>query len=210
MRYWYDQGVKRFILSVGYRSEQIERHFGSRFEDAEVDYVFEQQPMGTGGALLLCQERKALREPFLLLNGDTYFRVSLKALQEMGKKSAADWVLSLFPTTPSQRYLEIKLDGLGQVSFKNRAKQPQGGETTWANGGVYWVNPRALESLNGSATKISLESDLFTICIELGQLFFGLCSYETFIDIGVPEDFLRAQTMACFYHALPDKTNRDF
>ena len=199
MSYWLDQGIRRFILSVGYRADQIQQYFGSSFEGSEIEYVYEQYPMDTGGALLLCRERKALTEPFLLLNGDTYFSVSLQALQEMGKRGHADWVLSLFPTMPSKRYLAIKVDGSGQISFQNAADSYHMGDTNWANGGVYWVNPRALEVFNGNITKISLESGIFPRCVELGQVFFGLCSEETFIDIGIPEDFARAQTMPFFY-----------
>jgi D-glycero-alpha-D-manno-heptose 1-phosphate guanylyltransferase len=198
MSYWLDQGINRYILSVGYRADQIQSYFGSSFEGSEVEYVHEEYPLGTGGALLLCRERKALTEPFLLLNGDTYFAVNLQALQEMSRRNRADWVLSLFPTNDSRRYMPIKVDGSGQISFANEDEPRQERRTTWANGGVYWVNPRALEVLNGSVPKISLESGIFPRCVEVGQLFFGLCSDEPFIDIGVPEDYLRAQEMQFF------------
>ena len=198
MRYWIKQGITRFILSVGYRGAQVEHYFGSTFEGCEVEYVYEQEPMGTGGALLLCQERNALTKPFLLLNGDTYFSVRLQPLQEIAKRSHADWVLSLFSAKDSQRYLPINTDCSGQISFANADELQQEGRTTWANGGVYWVNPRALEIFTGSITNLSLESGIFPKCVELGQKFFGLCSEDLFIDIGIPEDYARAQTMACF------------
>ena len=198
MRYWYGQGIERFILSVGYRAEQIKCYLGPFFEGAEVDYVLEQEPMGTGGALLLCQERKALTEPFVLLNGDTYFPVGLQALQETAKRSLADWVLSLFPTKDTRRYMPIEVENSGRISFESRVEPERQGQTTWANGGVYWVNPKALAMLSGSISNVSLESGIFPRCVQLGQVFFGLRSEELFIDIGVPEDYARAQTMPCF------------
>jgi len=203
MRYWLIQGIDRFILLVGYRAEQIERYFGPCFEGAEVDYVFEQEPMGTGGALLLCQERKALAEPFLLLNGDTYFQVNLQALQEIAKWSDADWVLSSFPTNDSRRYMPIKVEGSGRISFESGLDKNREGKATWANGGVYWVNPKALAMLSGSISNVSLESGIFSKCVGLGQAFFGLRSDALFIDIGVPEDYTRAQTMPCFISSTP-------
>ena len=198
MRYWLIQGIERFILSVSYRAEQIECYFGPYFEGAEVDYVFEQEPMGTGGALLLCQERKALTEPFLLLNGDTYFQVSLRVLQEAAKRSHADWVLSLFPTKDTRRYMPIQVENSGRISLESRVEPERRGQTAWANGGVYWVNPRALTMISESISKVSLETGIFPKCFALGQSFFGLRSDEFFIDIGVPEDYARAQTMPCF------------
>ena len=198
MRYWLDQGIQRFILSLGYRADQIERYFGSSFEGSEVEYVHEPYPLGTGGALLLCHERKSLSESFLLLNGDTYFSVNLQALQGLAKQGNADWVLSLFPTKDSRRYLPIKADGSGRISFDNTTEPQQEGRTTWANGGVYWVNPRALKMFNRSVTNVSLESGIFPRGVEVGQIFFGLCSEEPFIDIGIPRDYARAQTMEFF------------
>jgi len=44
MSYWLDQGIRRFILSVGYRADQIQQYFGSSFEGSEIEYVYEQYP----------------------------------------------------------------------------------------------------------------------------------------------------------------------
>lgn len=205
MGYWVEQGVERFVLSVGYRADQIERYFGSSFEGSLVEYVHEQDPMGTGGALLLCQERKRMSEPFLLLNGDTYFPVNLQALHRLSKQKDADWVLSLFPTKDTRRYLPVKIDGSGRISFENGTESQKERRANWANGGVYWVNPRALAMFSRCETSISLESGIFPRCVELGQGFFGLCSEEHFIDIGVPEDYARAQTMQCFISGIISK-----
>ena len=65
-----------------------------------------------------------------------------------------------------------------------------------ANGGVYLVNPRALSS--GSflpGDKISLEDDIFPVAMTLGQRMIGLEFPGIFIDIGVPEDYLRAPAL---------------
>lgn len=198
MRYWQDQGIERFILSVGYRGSQIESYFGSNFNGCKVEYVHEKTPMGTGGALILCQKRKALQEPFLLLNGDTYFAVNLQALQSIGARSNADWVLSLFPTDDRRRYMPIMVENSGKISFARSVALEGQGKSNWANGGVYWVNPLTLSMFSGSSGNISLESVIFPKCIELGQSFFGICSEDLFIDIGVPDDYARAQAMACF------------
>ena len=139
MRYWSNQGIKKFILLVGYRAEQIKCYFGSTFEGCEVEYVQEQVPMGTGGALLLCQERNTLTEPFLLLNGDTYFAVSLQKLQGIAKQGAADWVLSLFPTKDTRRYMPINVEDSGRISFESRIELDWQGQTASALGGVCWV-----------------------------------------------------------------------
>ena len=76
--YWIGQGIRHFILSVGYRREVIMKHFGDKYRDVSIEYAVEETPMGTGGGLLLAVEKMKKRAPFLLLNGDTFFEVSLK------------------------------------------------------------------------------------------------------------------------------------
>ena len=79
--YWVGQGITRFILSIGYKSKVIVEHFGSVYKGTQVDYAIESSPLGTGGGLLLALEK--VDDPdVLLLNGDTFFSVSLKELQQ--------------------------------------------------------------------------------------------------------------------------------
>jgi D-glycero-alpha-D-manno-heptose 1-phosphate guanylyltransferase len=198
MTYWAKQGIKKFILSVGYRADIIERHFGNSFEGSEVEYVCETESMGTGGALLLCKERISSTESFLLLNGDTFFSVDLQSLKGLARQIDADWVLSLFRARDRNRFLAISINNLGLISFDKLGNSESNGQLTWANGGVYWVNPRALKTFTGSRTSLSLESELFAKCVDQGQVFCGFRSDSTFVDIGIPEDYARAQTMTCF------------
>ncbi|MDQ3186754.1 MAG: NTP transferase domain-containing protein, partial [Pseudomonadota bacterium] len=55
--YWISQGISSFILSVGYRHEAIVDYFGNSYKGAELDYVIERIPLGTGGGLLLAVEK---------------------------------------------------------------------------------------------------------------------------------------------------------
>jgi D-glycero-alpha-D-manno-heptose 1-phosphate guanylyltransferase len=65
-----------------------------------------------------------------------------------------------------------------------------------ANGGVYLVNPCALSAiLNLFKGKVSLEDDIFPVSIALEQRLFGKEFQNTFIDIGVPEDYKRASNL---------------
>ena len=74
-----------------------------------------------------------------------------------------------------------------------------GGPVSLANGGVYWVNPRAMRSasfsLAGLAGKISLEEDIFPAALAFGQRLLGIEFSGAFIDIGVPHDYHRASTL---------------
>ena len=79
--YWISQGVDRFVLSVGYKHEIIKRHFGTRYKGIDVDYAVEDQPLGTGGGLLLALKRLRRTGPSLIMNGDTFFKVDLAPMR---------------------------------------------------------------------------------------------------------------------------------
>lgn len=188
--YWIKQGISHFVLSVGYRHEVIVDHFGNRYKDAGLDYVIEKTPLGTGGGLLLAAEKIGRDESFLLLNGDTYFAVDLIALIEFSRANDADWCFSLFRTHEGERYMGLDISPQGQITS---LKSAAGRAGRLANGGVYWVNPRALFGERFSPRdKVSLEDDIFPAAMASGQRLFGIEFPGTFIDIGVPEDYHRA------------------
>ena len=189
MDFWIDQGISRFILSVGHLNQKISSHFGDSYRSVQINYVQENTPLGTGGGLLMAA--KNLAEPFLLLNGDTFFEVDLNDLFLFHNEHNAEWTMSLFRSKDLDRYMGVDLEDNGEIL----SLQSGGNELTLlANGGVYLVNPSALKRLNYKPyTKSSLENDLLPKFISLGGGLYGLESSGKFIDIGVPEDYYRAQ-----------------
>jgi len=187
--FWINQGISRFILSVGYLNQTISSHFGDSYRSVQINYVQENIPLGTGGGLLMAA--KNLAEPFLLLNGDTFFEVDLNNLCLFHNEHNAEWTMSLFRSKDLDRYMGVDLEDNGEIL----SLQSGGNELTLlANGGVYLVNPSALKRLNYKPyTKSSLENDLLPKFIALGGGLYGFESSGKFIDIGVPEDYYRAQ-----------------
>ena len=191
--YWIAQGISRFVLSVGYRHEAIMEYFGPRYKNVELEYVIEEKPLGTGGGFILAAEKACRGEPFLLLNGDTYFAADWKVLSAYALAHDADWCLSLFRTVEKGRYMGIEVSPQGQItSLKSGSEYG----SRLANGGVYWVHPRALRgSRFAPGEKASLEDDIFPTALASGQRLFGIEFTGTFIDIGVPDDYHRAATL---------------
>ncbi len=196
LEYWSSQGIERFVLSIGYLGEMISDHFGFKFKDSRIEYVIESNPLGTGGALLQCQRQLNFESPFLLLNGDTFFSIKKNNINLKAMNFSADWVLSLFLSHEKNRYLPCTLDlddRLINLAYSDDAKKSH-----WVNGGVYWVNPRALNPILFNKTHLSLEFDLLPYCQSIGQKLYAYKCSDTFIDIGLPEDYAKAQNMECF------------
>ena len=191
--YWIAKGIGRFVLSVGYRYEAVTAYFGPRYKGVDLEYVIEERPLGTGGGLLLAAEKVGHERPFLLLNGDTYFAADWKVLSAYALAHDADWCFSLFRTNEKGRYMGIEMSPDGQItSLKSGSAQG----SRLANGGAYWVHPRALRGGRfAPGEKASLEDDIFPVALASSQRLFGVEFAGTFIDIGVPEDYHRAATL---------------
>lgn len=199
MEYWIEQGVSRFILSVGYKLELIVESFGDSFMGVPVEYSIESTPMGTGGGLLRAASKLNSKDPFLLLNGDTYFDVCLGELKKKYKQTAAAVVFSSFESNDTERYmgLEVYSEKITGLNIKPDSKS----SSVLVNGGVYLMGPRAIEILSKHHSlneKFSLETTGFTELINAQLVMTHIKSTGNFIDIGVPEDFLRAQHMPFF------------
>ncbi len=188
--YWIGHGVNHFILSVGYRREVIMAHLGSRYREARIDYSVEETPLGTGGGLLLAIEKLDDRSPFLLLNGDTFFDVKLADLAGVHVAHQSDWTFSLFRTNEAGRYMGMEMDTDGRIlSLRSGMAEPG----RLANGGVYLVNPDILQSAPWrTGDTLSLEDDLLPALFRAGARLYGFACEGRFIDIGMPEDYLRS------------------
>jgi D-glycero-alpha-D-manno-heptose 1-phosphate guanylyltransferase len=190
IRYWSAQGINHFVLSVGYSYKTIIDYFGPQFEGVSLEYVIEDKPLGTGGGLILASKKVSQEENFLLLNGDTYFEIELKNLINFSNKTDADWCFSLFRTGEVGRYLGMNILPSGQITS---LLADSGSLERLANGGIYLVNPRALSLIPLPAgDRLSLEEDIFPMAMAMGQRFYGVEFQNTFIDIGVPDDYYRA------------------
>lgn len=190
MDYWLHQGVRRFILSVGYRREAIMDHFGVEYRGAAVDYAIEETPLGTGGGVLLAVERLKDDAPVLLLNGDTFFEVSLADLQSFHKERRSGWTFSLFRANEAGRYMGMDVADDGRI---RELRSGRGEVGALANGGVYLVEPSLVRGAGfAPGDKLSLEDDLLSRLQSNGSGLYGMECRGRFIDIGVPADYFRA------------------
>jgi D-glycero-alpha-D-manno-heptose 1-phosphate guanylyltransferase len=189
--FWITQGVNRFVLSVGYKHEAIQNKFGSEYKGVEVDYAVETLPLGTGGGLILSSKKLRSPEPFLILNGDTFFNVNLIDLLKHHLTCEADITLSLIEIPGNKRYNSAVLDDKGFVqSLEKRSKTSK---SNWANGGVYVMTLNLLhEYANHYDKNCSLEDELLPDLLKKRRRVAGFISNGDFVDIGSPEDYLRA------------------
>lgn len=188
LTYLSDWGVKNAILSVGYKKELIMEHFGQHYKDLTITYAIEDEPLGTGGAIKKSMEYVTARNA-LILNGDTYFRVSFDKLLMIYQIKKSKVMIILKEVQDVSRYGTVKIDYNGKVTgFSEKGKNEGKG---FVNGGVYYVNKAFFESFD-FPEKFSFERDFFEKYY-LEHDFHGMVCNQYFLDIGVPEDYKKAQ-----------------
>lgn len=186
--YYRSQGIQRFVFSLGYMNEVILAYLEKEYAHLDYTFVIEKEPLGTGGAIrLACTE--AITEAPLILNGDTLFHINLAAVSDFHFRHKAGCTLSLKPMTRFSRYgvVEVSSDGTIQ-DFKEKKYYEQG----LINGGVYVLDKASFCSRNWPE-KFSFEKDYLEMYHSTNTLY-GIVQEGYFIDIGIPEDFTKAQT----------------
>lgn len=180
------QGICRVILSVGYRREIIRSYFGGRFGSLPLAYAVEETPLGTGGAIRLALD-KAEEEKIFIVNGDTFLALDYPSLYRNHTTTGADLTMAVRHVNDVTRY--------GQAVFEDSRLSSLDGNPSvgpgWVNAGVYCVN-RNLFSAHALPAHFSFERDFLARQLEaIHALAFPTDAY--FIDIGVPDDYRRAQ-----------------
>jgi D-glycero-alpha-D-manno-heptose 1-phosphate guanylyltransferase len=180
------QGVSEAILAVGYKHELIKGFLGTEYFGIKVRYSVEEEPLGTGGGI-----KKAfdlVNDFAFVINGDTFFDVSLSSLQDFYFETQGDLTIALKKLTHFDRYGTVSLDTTGRITEFNEKKFMEKG---LINGGVYFTGPRLFASVE-TTEKFSFEKDILEKYVsELN--FTGKIFDNYFIDIGIPDDYQKAQ-----------------
>lgn len=179
-------GIKRVILLAGYHSEKVLEYCARQNrKEVEIEVFVEHEPLGTAGALALAYG--ALDDCFLLSNGDSWLDFNILALLDGADTDRAVARISLHRVIDAGRYGRVNMDVAGNIS-SFAEKQPGAG---LVNAGIYLVRRAIVERVN--ETPCSLERNVFPRLAREGLLR-GFEFSGRFIDIGVPEDYRRAQT----------------
>lgn len=175
-------GYDKAVLATGYRSEDIKNYFGKKYKSLEIIYSEELQPMGTGGAiaqaLSLCEE-----DTVTVVNGDTLFRINFNELNKFHKNKNSAVTVTVRRMNDFFRYGTVEIDNDGKIT-RFREKQPC--KEGFINGGIYCITRSKINFPKG---KFSFEKEI------LEPLSFPVFAFESsgfFTDIGIPEDYFRA------------------
>lgn len=185
-------GIQKFIFSVGYKHEIIEDYLKENYPQLDYTISLEDEPLGTGGAIKLASS-KASEKNVIVCNGDTLYKVDCKSLSQFHEEKNAACTLSLKPMNHFERYGVVELNDDNSVrSFREKQFYTSG----LINGGVYALNVAGFLK-EDFPEKFSFEKDYLEKNVKNDDhekpKLYGIIQDDYFIDIGIPEDYDRAQ-----------------
>lgn len=181
-------GIREIIFAVGYKGSMVEEYFkdGSSF-GIKASYAYEEELLGTAGAIKNAG-RFITEESFFVLNADTFYQLDYTRLLWARQENQLDMALVLRRVEDVSRYGEAVLDGAMLTGFNEKSSKPHPGTI---NGGVYLMRQALLKEIPDG--RVSLENEMIPHWLEKRRRLGGIVNDGYFIDIGVPEDYLKFQ-----------------
>lgn len=187
INYLRSQGIEKIIFSLGFKHEIIEDYLTERFSTLDYQIVIEDEPLGTGGAIQLAYSRSE-SENVVIANGDTLFKADLHESWRFHDHNNAECTLLLKPMKNFDRYGVVEL---GEDHLVKKFLEKQSYLSGTINGGLYILNKNKFFD-EEFPNKFSFEKDYLEKFYGDRRIY-GSVQDEYFIDIGIPEDFQRAQ-----------------
>lgn len=180
-------GVRKAVLCVGYKAEEVETALGSSCCGIDLSYSVENSPLGTGGAVRLALS-KTEGERLLVMNGDSFIDADLGAFFAFASGKPA--AILLRRVEDCSRYGKVAMDASSRVvSFQEKA--PLSGPGL-INAGIYILPAKLLSERLAEGRPASLEQDFLPGLCDDGLLY-GMESDGAFIDIGTPDSYNEAR-----------------
>lgn len=180
-------GISRIILGVGYKSKVIKDHYSKKDAGKGIRFSEEKIPLGTGGGIK--KARHLIKSsPFLVLNGDSFCKVSLDGFMRFHKEKKAIASVVVAKARAQKDCGVITIDRTLRITAFN--EKATAGRSGFVNAGIY-IFDKKIFGLMPDKKSFSLEKELMPNI--LGRKVYGYATNAKFIDIGTPERYKLAK-----------------
>ena len=178
--------INHVIIAVGYKKEIIIDYFKDSYKNIQIQYSIEDTPLFTGGAI-----KKALTKcndkNIFIINGDTYFNVDLEKMYKFHLEKNSDFTIAVKQMQKFDRYGTVNTKEDKVIGFSEKKYHEEG----YINGGIYIFKKNLLNEVEKKAFSLEQEyMEKYYNKINMN----AFKSQAYFIDIGIPEDYYRAQS----------------
>jgi mannose-1-phosphate guanylyltransferase len=184
-------GVDHVVLATSYRSEVFHEHFGSgRDLGLRIDYVTEDEPLGTGGAIGNVARRleSGPDEPVLVVNGDILSGHDIAAQLDLHRRRQAAVTLHLVEVDDARAFGCVPTDSHNRVTgFFEKTPSPV---TNRINAGCYVFARHVIDEIP-TGRPVSVERETFPALLEDKAIVLGYVDTSYWLDVGTPQAFTR-------------------
>lgn len=178
------EGFRNFFISLHYLGHVVEEHFGDGSNyDVRIDYLREDEPLGTAGCLSLLP--KIPEMPFIVMNGDILTDIRYSDFLDFHNRHEASATMAVRQYEIQNQFGVVRTKGVEIEGFDEKPVY-----RSHVNAGVYVLDPCALRHLNRQ------HCDMPTLFERIKQNAGKTIVYpmhEPWLDIGQPEDLLNAR-----------------
>jgi len=186
-----ESGVTHVVLATSYRAEMFTEAFGEGAGfGLSIDYVYESEPLGTGGGIRNAASRLRGRpdDAVVVLNGDVLSAHDVPAQVDLHRKKEAAVTLHLVEVDDPSRYGCVPTDAAGRVTaFLEKTPNPV---TNRINAGCYIFRRSVIDQIPAGQV-VSVERETFPGLIRAGAVVMGYAESAYWLDVGTPEAFVR-------------------
>ncbi|MER6128560.1 NDP-sugar synthase [Streptomyces sp. NPDC001795] len=187
-------GVEHIVLATSYLAEVFEPHFGDGSAlGLRLEYVTEEEPLGTGGAIRNVASRlhSGPDDPILVFNGDILTGLDIRALISTHESTGADVSLHLTKVTDPRAYGLVPTDETGRVTaFLEKPQTPEEIVTDQINAGAYVFRRSVIDTIP-LGRPVSVERETFPDLLKAGAHLQGMVDSTYWLDLGTPAAFVR-------------------
>ncbi|MFE9765832.1 sugar phosphate nucleotidyltransferase [Streptomyces sp. NPDC005808] len=187
-------GVEHVVLATSYLAEVFEPYFGDGSSlGLHLEYVTEEEPLGTGGAIRNVASRlhSGPDEPVLIFNGDILTGLDIRALVRTHETTGADVSLHLTRVEDPRAFGLVPTDATGRVTaFLEKPQTPEEIVTDQINAGAYVFRRSVIDTIP-AGRPVSVERETFPELLATGAHLQGMVDSTYWLDLGTPQAFVR-------------------
>ena len=179
-----NSGIRKVQMTTHYKPEVIKQHFGAGEKfGLEIQYVNEDQPLGTAGALGSLEKSD---EPMLVLNGDIQTQIDFRAMLAFHRENQAELTVAVRKYDFQVPYGVIQCDGAHVMGVDEKPTY-----NFFVNAGIYLLEPSAHRSIP-LAQRFDM-TDLIEKLTAEERRVVAFPVVEYWMDIGRQNDYVQAQ-----------------
>ena len=181
------EGFSKFIISIGYLGHMIEEYFGNgQSLNISIEYIEEKFPLGTAGALSLIEQQPLY--PIVVVNGDVLTDIQYSKMLDFHIQNCASGTMAVSKYEWQNPYGVVRINGVEITAIDEKPITRE-----YINAGVYILDKNTLSFLQKN--DYCDMPELFEILRQKSMRTIAYPIHETWIDIGSPSDYQKAQKL---------------